>query len=485
MPSIDKATIPPGAARSWTEISWRTLWAASAISLDAFSLGLSFYGAWAVRFHTRFFTSFFPLPNGDILNWAYYAGFLPPVIFVWLFILWYGADVYRELSVSWEDLAFSLLKGCLQGWAAMMALSFLYHRLSDSRLVFAVMIPFAFAGLMIGHRLLGGLWSRARRALAGESALLLVGDDRTSQTLAAKLSKLNHRRILTMPPTGPGEIRRKVQECGVSELFLTNSGLDRDELLDLADELEGAGVDVRIVPGLLELRMGEVQVDQAFGIPTLRLRHCSLSGVDSFAKRAFDVVFSILVLAAGAVPWLVLGLLIKGDSRGPVLFKQRRIGYRGRPFDAYKFRTMSADAERRLHGLREEGASGKDGLYFKVKEDPRVTRVGRWLRRFSLDEFPQFINVLRGEMSLVGPRPLAVATGEMAALERRYGRVATKIFNVRPGITGLWQVSGRSEVSDEKRFDLDLYYIEHWSPGLDLKIILKTVPAMLSAKGAY
>jgi exopolysaccharide biosynthesis polyprenyl glycosylphosphotransferase len=484
MPAADEATILPKAANYWTDISWRTLWAASAIALDAFLLGISFYCAWAVRFHTRFFVVFFPFPHGDILHWAYYAGFLPPVIFVWLFILWYGAGIYREPSASWEDLAFSLLKGCLQGWAAMMALSFLYHRLSDSRLVFVVMIPFAFASLLLGHRLLGELWSRARRALAGEAVLLLVGDDRTSQILDAKLSKLNHRRILTMPPACAGDIRRKVRECGVSELFLTNSGLDREGLLSLADEFEGAGVDVRIVPSLLELRMGEIQIDQAFGIPTLRLRHCSLSGVDAIVKRLFDVIFSLCVFAVGFIPALVIGLLIKADSKGPILFRQRRIGYRGRAFEVFKFRTMVADAEDRLMSLRAAADGLDDPIFFKAKDDPRITRVGRWLRRLSLDEFPQFINVLRGEMSVVGPRPMLVA-GELPELERRYGKSANKILNARPGITGLWQVSGRSDISDEKRFDLDLYYIEHWSPGLDLRIILKTIPAMLFAKGAY
>ncbi len=484
MSVVDETPIPARTARSWTELSWRTLWAVSALSLDALVVAAAFWGAWAVRFHAQAFLHWFPPPHGEISHWSYYAGFLPPIVFLWLGLLWHAAGIYREPWVSWEDLAFGLLKGCFQGWAAMMALSFLYHRLADSRLVFATMVPLAFAGLMIGHRLLGDLWSRARRTLGGEAVLLLVGDDRTSEILRGRLSNLNHRRVLTMPPAGAAAIRRMALQHSATELFLANSGLHRDDLLSLADQLESEGVDVRIVPGLLELRMGEIQIDQTFGIPTLRLRHCSLSGVDALAKRAFDIGFSLAVFAAGFVPALIISALIKWDSKGPVLFRQRRIGYRGRIFEVFKFRTMAADAEDRLSSVREAADKQESKIFFKVKDDPRITRVGRWLRRLSLDEFPQFINVLRGEMSVVGPRPM-LAEGELSALERRCGKSAAKILNARPGITGLWQVSGRSDISDEKRFDLDLYYIEHWSPGLDLRIILKTMPAMMSAKGAY
>ena len=144
---------------------------------------------------------------------------------------------------------------------------------------------------------------------------------------------------------------------------------------------------------------------------------------------------------------------------------------------------MVADAEAALDEVR--GMNDQKDGFFKAKHDPRVTFVGRWLRRFSLDEFPQFINVLRGEMSVVGPRPLAVKTAEMAELIRQFGPTAKKRMNALPGITGLWQVSGRSDISTEQRFALDMFYIEHWSMGLDLEIILKTIPAMLSSRGAY
>ncbi len=175
--------------------------------------------------------------------------------------------------------------------------------------------------------------------------------------------------------------------------------------------------------------------------------------------------------------------LIKLDSDGPILFAQERYGFRGKTFRAFKFRTMVADAEKRVAEVK--ASSGAQGAFFKAKNDPRVTRVGRFLRKFSLDEFPQFLNVLRGEMSVVGPRPLALTTGEIEALEKDFGETAKKRANLLPGITGLWQVSGRSDVSSEQRFSLDLFYVEHWSLGLDLEIILKTPFVMAFGKGAY
>jgi len=196
-----------------------------------------------------------------------------------------------------------------------------------------------------------------------------------------------------------------------------------------------------------------------------------------------DIVLCLIVLVCCAVPFALIALLIKLDSAGPVFFRQERLGYKKTSFEAFKFRTMRADAESRLEGVKE--LNDQTGGFFKSKEDPRITTIGRWLRRFSLDEFPQFLNVLKGEMSVVGPRPLALRTGEMEELIKEFGPLAKKRLNILPGITGLWQVSGRSDVSSEQRFALDLFYIEHWSLGLDLQIILKTVPAMLTAKGAY
>jgi len=194
-------------------------------------------------------------------------------------------------------------------------------------------------------------------------------------------------------------------------------------------------------------------------------------------KRGFDLVVSALIAIVGVPIWLLIGLAIKLDSRGPVFYRDTRVGLNEREFDMLKFRTMRADAEAQQAGL--ETANEAEGALFKIRDDPRVTRVGRVLRRFSIDEIPQVLNVLRGEMSLVGPRPLPVRDYELLEPWHR------KRYLVLPGMTGLWQVAGRSSLSFDDLVRLDFYYLEHWSIWLDISILLKTLPAVLAARGAY
>jgi lipopolysaccharide/colanic/teichoic acid biosynthesis glycosyltransferase len=209
-------------------------------------------------------------------------------------------------------------------------------------------------------------------------------------------------------------------------------------------------------------------------------RNIALSGahrasLESLVKRAMDVVVAITLLIALAPLFLVIAALIKLTSPGPVVFRQRRPGLHRRPFIMLKFRTMTVDAERHEASLRPLS----DDVFFKMKDDPRVTLVGRVLRRWSLDELPQLINVLKGEMSLVGPRPVLLSDLEHFDEWKQFRR-----FNVRPGMTGLWQVSGRSNASDECRMRCDLEYVATWSLLLDLKLLLKTIPVVLKGDGA-
>jgi lipopolysaccharide/colanic/teichoic acid biosynthesis glycosyltransferase len=218
-------------------------------------------------------------------------------------------------------------------------------------------------------------------------------------------------------------------------------------------------------------------LDNSLGLPTYQVKPVTLHGWTYFYKRLFDIVVSITLLAFAMVPLLVIAFLVKIDSAGPILLNQLRMGHKRKTFPFFKFRTMIQNAEDFLEELKKK--NDRRGPVFKMKEDPRITRVGKWLRKYSLDEIPQIINVFRGEMSLVGPRPQVL--WEAAS----YDDWARKRLNVLPGITGLWQVSGRAHLSYEQMIELDIYYIEHWSPGLDLKIILRTVPTILGGQGAY
>ena len=194
-------------------------------------------------------------------------------------------------------------------------------------------------------------------------------------------------------------------------------------------------------------------------------------------KRTFDVVVSAAVLVLALPLWLLIALAIKLDSRGPVLYRDRRVGLNEREFEMLKFRTMLADASERQGELEERNEAS--GALFKIRDDPRVTRVGALLRRFSIDEVPQVLNVLRGEMSLVGPRPLPLRDFERLEGWHR------KRYLVLPGMTGLWQISGRSSLSFDDLVRLDFYYLENWSIWLDISILARTLPAVLGARGAY
>jgi len=261
------------------------------------------------------------------------------------------------------------------------------------------------------------------------------------------------------------------------ELIVAESELDDQGLLELVDLAHRRGVRVRAAPSTAELLAQRVEYVPGQGVPLFELRPPAFVGTDWALKRGFDLLVSALVFFLGLPVWLAIAAAIKLDSRGPVFFRDRRIGLDEREFEMIKFRTMHADAPARQARL--EAANEAEGALFKLRDDPRVTRVGRFLRRFSLDEVPQVLNVLRREMSLVGPRPLPVRDYELLEPWHR------KRYLVLPGMTGLWQIAGRSDLSFDDLVRLDFYYLENWSIWLDISILLRTVPAVIAARGAY
>ena len=239
------------------------------------------------------------------------------------------------------------------------------------------------------------------------------------------------------------------------------------------------GVAVDVVPRLFEFLDGTRTLDHVGGLPVLSIGPQRLSRSSRAAKRALDVAASSLALAVLAPAIALVAAAIKLDSRGPVLFRQPRAGRGGRVFTVYKFRSMYADAEERKRALQAVNDLD-DGVMFKIHDDPRITRVGSLLRRFSLDELPQLLNVLRGEMSLVGPRPLILPESDALA-EEWHGRR----LDLRPGITGPWQVYGRSDIPFQEMVRFDYQYVAGWSLARDIEILLATVPAVLAGRGAY
>jgi exopolysaccharide biosynthesis polyprenyl glycosylphosphotransferase len=253
--------------------------------------------------------------------------------------------------------------------------------------------------------------------------------------------------------------------------------LPDDGLLELLHSVRLRGIPLRVVPGALALMRGRTILSEGMGMPLLEVRYPRLDNSQRVLKRALDVAVSASGLLLLVPLFLAIALAVRLDSPGPVLFRQKRVGADEKTFVCLMFRSMRADAEV-LQGELEE-MNEAQGPVFKIRRDPRVTRVGRFLRRWSLDELPQLVNVLKGEMSLVGPRPLPVRDflRMKEGDKRRLGAV--------PGMTGYWQISGRSDLSFEDMVRLDLFYMENWSLSFDLKIILKTLGAVLRREGAY
>jgi exopolysaccharide biosynthesis polyprenyl glycosylphosphotransferase len=268
-----------------------------------------------------------------------------------------------------------------------------------------------------------------------------------------------------------------VQTLKVDEVIIALPLRAHERLVSLAIQLQDLPVEVNVVPDFFDLAFYRTRIDDSFGVPLIRLRDSAIDGPDRVAKRLIDIAIAILVLIFAAPLMLLIALAIRWESPGPAFFKQRRVGENGRLFSMWKIRTMVHNADELLPAVL---AEMEDGLpIHKLPDDPRVTRLGHFLRRFSLDELPQLVNVIKGEMSLVGPRP------ELPWLVDRYQDWQRKRFAVPPGMTGWWQISGRSDKPMHLYVEDDLYYIQNYSILLDLHILLKTVGVVLSGKGAY
>jgi exopolysaccharide biosynthesis polyprenyl glycosylphosphotransferase len=275
----------------------------------------------------------------------------------------------------------------------------------------------------------------------------------------------------------PSEVERALARGPLDELLVADAGLDDSRLLEIVEAAHRRGVKVRIAPRTTELLIGRGEYVPGQGVPLFELRPPIFAGTDWATKRTFDLVVGALIVVVGSPVWLLIALAIKLSSRGPVFYSDSRIGLGERPFRMQKFRTMVVGADRRKDEL--EGANEAGGALFKIRDDPRVTPVGRFLRRLSLDEVPNVLNVLRGEMSLVGPRPLPLRDFDRLEPWHR------KRYNVLPGMTGLWQVAGRSDLTFDDLVRLDFYYLENWSIWLDVTILFKTPGAVFSQRGAY
>jgi exopolysaccharide biosynthesis polyprenyl glycosylphosphotransferase len=475
---------------------WLTVLARRLVLLDIFLVSAAVAGALLVRFGqsatTEAVMGLEPYP----VSWSYLvmsvilgAGWALSLGISRVYdrkVLGIGVEEYKRLANS-----------SLRYWGLVAIVCFLAH-IELARGFLAVAFPVGTAALLFGRWIARKLLHRARARSGGWShRVLVVGAPDEVRDLVVQLRRSPYAglEVVGACVTGGERIRMRhgehvptvgtltsvpqaVAATGADTVAVTSSrGISSNVLKRLGWELEGAGVDLVVAPGLMDVAGPRVHVRPVAGLPLLHVEQPEFTGPIRAVKAAFDRLVALVGLVALAPLMLAIAVAIKLTSPGPVVFRQIRVASQGELFTLYKFRSMVDDAELRLHAVAD--GNDCDGVMFKMRRDPRITLVGRWLRRFSLDELPQLINVLRGQMSLVGPRPALPSEAE------QYGDDVARRLLVKPGITGLWQVSGRSDLSWEDSVRLDLYYVENWSFAGDIQILWKTLSAVLSSRGAY
>jgi len=412
-------------------------------------------------------------------------GFLLPILVITLGTV-AAAGLYGERS-SRRQFG-RLIESLTLAQILLVLIAFLYQPgLIVSRSTFLLAWLFSLIFVLTGRLLVEATITSLRHQGAVTRKIILVGrpqDTEKGELILRLVSKkefeiLGH--VDLSSPEGRDrwpEILKQIYNQGIGEVFVCSWQAIGDPM-ELYWSLKSCGILLRILPIGLEIPNQNPKIEIIGGMPTIVFSPPALVGSDFWIKRIFDLSVAVLFLILGSPLYLLIAITIKLDSPGPIFYKQTRVGLKGRHFQVWKFRTMVVNADRLMKELEAQNEV-KGGVLFKMKEDPRITKVGKFLRRYSLDELPQLINVLMGQMSLVGPRPLWIRDVEGFS-DHHFMR-----HNVLPGITGLWQVSGRSDIKDfEDAFRLDMAYINNWSLALDFQILLRTVKVVLGKEGAY
>ena len=459
---------------------------------DLLLIVVAFVLAYWLRYRVQWFRAVDPSNQADLVM---YIPFGLVLIFL-IFCSFQFSHVYRfRRDRIWLEEVYAIASATTIGVVVLILLNLAFRQLSYSRLIFLYTAVLVTLLLGISRAVVYALRSYLRNRGIGLERVVLVGVGDVGlmvmRTIVARPS-LGYELVGFLddnPAKNQTDIGR-FQALGPLMKFsdiLQNHAIDTaiiclpwrshrtvSRLLRLC---ERSGVKAQIVPDFFQMTKNQMQVEGLNGIPLITARAVSIAGWNLFVKRALDIALATVMLIAGLPLAALIALAVRFSSPGPVLYAQTRIGRNGQPFKIYKFRSMIAGADAQIDDMAELNEAS--GPLFKMRADPRRTSIGRILRHFSLDELPNLINVLRGEMSLVGPRP---NVPEEVAQYKDWHR---KRLSVSPGMTGLWQVSGRSDLTFDEMVLLDIYYVENWSLTLDLGILLRTIPKVLGGEGAY
>ncbi|MFE6859764.1 sugar transferase [Nocardia sp. NPDC057668] len=423
------------------------------------------------------------------------------IALAWLTLLnWNGARSPRVIDTGSGEYR-KLLSSALHLFGPL-AIVALVLGLDDARTYLAITLPLGLTGLILGRLIWRLRTARRQTPHAHQRSVLIVGSTEAARTMAAAFSRSRPVRYRvagvctpdrlpaadsavieidgrSIPIVGDDRsVVRAARRVGADTVaVMATNHLGPSDIRRMAWDLDLAGVELIVAPGVIDISKTRMTSQLLEGMPMLHIDGPQYDRAMSLHKAAFDTCFAILALILVAPLMLVIAAAVKLTSKGPIFYLSERIGVDGKPFRMIKFRSMYADADRQAPALIT--SNGGNPLFFKLKNDPRITPVGQFIRKYSLDELPQFLNVLRRDMSVVGPRP------QVRREVRSYNGVTRRRLLVMPGITGLWQVSGRSDLAPEESVELDLFYVENWSMLLDMSIIGKTITTVARGDGAY
>jgi len=460
------------------------------VGIDACALVISGLAAAWVRFGTPDYPVAIDV-DFPLRYWQVALG----VAALWLIVLWVEG-LHSLERLAWDLVQISrVVRALALGLLVVILLTFALKLPGLSRAWLTATWLTSAVLVSIGRWMLQHWLARQHRRGAMAHRTLVIGDNAEARRIVDVLSAsdlhglqpigyVTHdgsaaaEGLSDIPVLGSAaHVRSIIDSADVEAVIIASSAFEHDEIARMIADLRSAPVRTHISSGLFEVLTSRVMVHEIAGVPLITVTTIGFTPARRALKRVFDVVVAGGIVLLGLPVWLLIALLVKTTSKGPVFYVQPRVGMDGRLFGMFKFRSMIEGADGMLDELADQNEA--EGPLFKIKGDPRITPIGRVMRKHSIDEFPQLLNVLRGEMSLVGPRPpLPCETEEYDAYHWRR-------LEVPPGMTGLWQVSGRSELSFEEMVRLDLFYIENWSVGFDISLMLRTIPAVLMPRGAY
>jgi exopolysaccharide biosynthesis polyprenyl glycosylphosphotransferase len=491
---------------------WRILECIAMIILDAILVIISFRLAYHLRYDTFFNNQLLAtfryhllgIENNahntlkitpDSLTPFTYFQSLEIGIVVGLILIFTLRGLYKiRLTGTWFRQVWTIVSSTTLGMAFLITYYFIFQPISNSRLLVPFVWITAILILCFARLIVSSIMGILYRLGLGETRLLVVGSGRLGKIIMQHIvanPNLGYNIVgflhdMNEPPSDFGRFKMLgtlddlgmvIRSMQIDEVIIALPSYLHQQSIRSVRLCERLGTSFKLVPDLHELSLSRIDMEAIEGIPLISIKQVSINSLQGFVTRVVDFMIALLILIIGFPLWLCIALGIAISSPGGILFKQTRIGLAGRPFKVYKFRSMYKDADARLTDLM--ALNEAQGPLFKIKDDPRITLIGRFLRHTSFDEIPQLFNVIKGEMSLVGPRPaLPHEVAQYDELQR--GRLA-----VKPGMTGLWQVRGRSDISFDEGVLMDLYYIENWSLRLYFQTLLRTIPVVLFGRGAY